>query len=497
MKQPLIPRSPRFGRERGVTMVLVAIAMVAIIAMAAISIDVITLYLAREEAQRSADTAALAAARVISLSGITGDPANTTSSWQAICGGTSSPATLTGTAVALENVVGGAAANTATVTYGGTTASDCSTLISSPAGTFSVNPTVTVKVQRTNLPNFFSRIWTRSGTNVSASATAEVFNSSASNVGTSSVVPVQPACVKPWFVPNYDPLNPLNPANPNCTTNCQPFVSLSNGSIQNPGISLNGGNPTTTGVIGENFWLAANCKIGGSGCILRTGTLPIQANLNNDGVVPGPPPPANRNLLYYPGQAPAVTPAAVPGCSSAGNLYEQTIAGCDQSTVYQCGVPLGNTLDLSENPSTQNGDTAQGVQCLIHQGSTSGGVGGGLGEGQDSLNDSLFPFQIQAGSSNPLVLNAGLPSGSTITASNSIVSLPIYDQTTSNAVVPGGTSQVTVVGFLQVFINNVDEWDNINVTVLNLTGCGNGSPPVASNPVAGTSPVPIRLITPP
>jgi len=47
-------------------MVLVAIAMVAIIAMAALSIDVVTLYLAREEAQRSADAAALGAARVLS-----------------------------------------------------------------------------------------------------------------------------------------------------------------------------------------------------------------------------------------------------------------------------------------------------------------------------------------------------------------------------------------------------------------------------------------------
>ena len=46
--------------ERGVTMILVALAMVAIIAMAALSIDVITLYLARQEAQRSADSAALA-----------------------------------------------------------------------------------------------------------------------------------------------------------------------------------------------------------------------------------------------------------------------------------------------------------------------------------------------------------------------------------------------------------------------------------------------------
>jgi hypothetical protein len=39
--------------ERGLTMVLVSIAMVAIIAMAALSTDVVTLYLAREEASRS------------------------------------------------------------------------------------------------------------------------------------------------------------------------------------------------------------------------------------------------------------------------------------------------------------------------------------------------------------------------------------------------------------------------------------------------------------
>ena len=82
MKAPVIPKSrnalPVSQRERGVTMVLVAVAMVAIIAMAALSIDVISLYLVKEEAQRAADAAALAAARVISISGITGDPSNST-----------------------------------------------------------------------------------------------------------------------------------------------------------------------------------------------------------------------------------------------------------------------------------------------------------------------------------------------------------------------------------------------------------------------------------
>ena len=71
-------------------MILVALAMISIIAIAALSIDVVTLYLAREEAQSSADAAALAAARVLSLSGVTSDRNNTqgslpSSPWELAC----------------------------------------------------------------------------------------------------------------------------------------------------------------------------------------------------------------------------------------------------------------------------------------------------------------------------------------------------------------------------------------------------------------------------
>jgi uncharacterized membrane protein len=131
-------------------MILVAIAMVAIVAMAALSIDVVTLYLAREEAQRSADAAALAAARVISMSGITGAATTDTdpSYWQAICGssgGNVGVATQAAQAVGTQNSVGKVAA-TVTVTYsaggGGaiTSNSDCSSL----PDAFGVNPMVTV-----------------------------------------------------------------------------------------------------------------------------------------------------------------------------------------------------------------------------------------------------------------------------------------------------------------------------------------------------------------
>ena len=54
MQSPLItkPESQGPPQEHGVTMVFVALAMVAIIAMAALSIDVITLYLARGSAAK-------------------------------------------------------------------------------------------------------------------------------------------------------------------------------------------------------------------------------------------------------------------------------------------------------------------------------------------------------------------------------------------------------------------------------------------------------------
>jgi Flp pilus assembly protein TadG len=52
-----ISRSRR--RERGVTLLITAVALVVMLAMAALAIDVVTLYLASGEAQKNADAAAL------------------------------------------------------------------------------------------------------------------------------------------------------------------------------------------------------------------------------------------------------------------------------------------------------------------------------------------------------------------------------------------------------------------------------------------------------
>jgi hypothetical protein len=177
-------------------------------------------------------------------------------------------------------------------------------------------------------------------------------------------------------------------------------------------------------------------------------------------------------------------------------MYQQAIAGCDQSTVYQCGVQNVNAVDLSENPGMYTNDTMNGVDCLIDEGDAADAQP----DGQDTLNPyaapSSYPFQILAGSSNPL-LGAGLATGTPITSSNSVASLPIYDDKNNPIPNDGGVHPVTIVGFLQVFINSADPYGNVSVTVLNVTGCSNGQGQPVGTAVTGSSPVPVRLITAP
>src|SRR4030081_1094468 len=196
MKQPAIRKSlrpPKRDREAGVTIVLVAAALTACLAMAALSIDVVTLYLADANAQQAADSAALAGARILSLSGMTGDPHNKSGGWAAAC----TSAQQVATAVGNQITVGGTIPASITVTFPNDTSGNCS---GAGLNKFGVNPKVQVKIQSTSLPTFFARIWGKTGSTVSATATAEVFNSSNSdavgnNGASGTVTPVQPRCV--------------------------------------------------------------------------------------------------------------------------------------------------------------------------------------------------------------------------------------------------------------------------------------------------------------
>lgn len=460
-------------------MALVALSIVGMLAMAALSIDIGTLYEASAEAQRAADTGALAAARVISMSGITGDTNGATDgSWANVCGGTSSPASLAAVNVAQQNLIAGTQPSTVNVYYGTSNGVGTETDCSKEGASFAVNPVVQVSVQQAKLPTFFARVFalipngTFSNSGVTAIAAAEAFNPSGSGGGTSSVIPVQPRCVKPLIVPNSDPGNSSNT-----------FVSRSDGSITNKGVNQLG-----SGVIGETFNLSADCAPGAANC--------EAPNISNNPPTSSPTP-APGSLQYIPALV-AGTPIAVPSCSTA-NPYQEAIGGCDQTTVYTCGTPSTNSgatqADLTENPvnpSTVGGDTTTAVECLINH---------GTGNGEDTLDtqngiNPVFPFQIKAGDENPLVKAGVAKTNDVITSSNSIVTLPIADFSSGKLV--GTQPAVTIVGFLQVFINRDPRRGgnpgNPSVTVLNVAGCSNSA---AGTPLNGTSPVPIRLITPP
>jgi Flp pilus assembly protein TadG len=456
-------RDPRHS-ERGVTLALVALSIVGLIAMASLSIDIGSFYQAKAEAQRTADAAALTAAREISISGMTGDPTNSAASWQPACGGPTSAATVAAIAIAQvsQNFVGGFTPNTITVNYGpGGATPDCSTLTGT---TFVANPTVTVTIKSQPLAIFFGRIFGLMGssyanTTVSGTATAEVYNPSQSVALTGAMIPVQPRCVKPWIVPNSDPDHPT-----------KAFVNP-DGSIVSQGIFL-----TNAGVIGERLDLISNCTGTGATCTPKS--------LAPTGYVLG----AYNYLPYFAGLISATSPAT-PSCATLNN-YQEAIAGCDETTVYQCGVPKAtatpqNEVDFSVDPYGPAADTATAAECLTHASAA------GLGNGQDSLNPAAYPFQITAGSSNAQNI-VGL-----ISSSDSIVSLPIYDN--GVPLLPAPPQQpVTIMGFLQVFINqvNTDASGSLDVTVMNVAGCGNAVLDGTAT-IQGTSPVPIRLITPP
>src|SRR5438067_9001853 len=163
------------------------------LAVAALAIDVVTLYVALGEVQRDADAVALVAAKAFVDSGVTSDPANT--SLQTLA---ENMATAGINAILPQTKVAGAAP----------------VLVGTPSFDFTTypgNPQVAVTLQRTGLPIFFARIWRRAAATVTASAKAEAYNPANSQTTTGNYIPIEPKCVKPLLVPNKDPNNPGAP----------------------------------------------------------------------------------------------------------------------------------------------------------------------------------------------------------------------------------------------------------------------------------------------
>src|SRR5216684_3095918 len=184
----------RRPEERGQTIVLVAIALVSLLGMAALAIDVTTMYVARGEMQRAADAAALAGAKAFVDSGVTTDPTNVTRQGLA-----QTMATSVINSILTQNNVSGAAPVLVAAT---------------PDFTRPGNPQISVTLQRTNLPTFFARIWGTKLVTVTASAVAEAYNASSSQNSTAYYVPITPKCVKPLLIANKDPASTLQFVDP-------------------------------------------------------------------------------------------------------------------------------------------------------------------------------------------------------------------------------------------------------------------------------------------
>jgi Flp pilus assembly protein TadG len=442
---------PARNGERGVTMIIVVIAMMSMLAMVALAVDVITLYAARSEAQRAADAAALAAAKMLVDAGVTGDPTLINPTVQSTA---QTLATQAAQSVAGQSAIAGRPIAVADVTV---------TFPNSGAASFGINPTVNVVVQNTNLPTFFARIWSRASLTVRATATAEGFNpSNSSSLNGGIGVPVIARGVKPFLLPNCDPVNASNPGSP-CGAGNPTFFNAATGAITNPGLA-------PTGIIGETFNVSSACQGAGPGC------------------TPGAPTAGQ----YYPAALPTA-PDACPSTCGGGTNFETDIE-CSNPSPISCSntvptAPIVDSLSLDGTvfPEGGGGPAQSGVECLIHQ------TGG---SGMDTLTTPItYPLQIQVGNDNP-ARSPSLSSNDYITTSESMVTVPVYDGT---VIPPTTTPGVNIIGFLQLFI--VRAWPggggpkagSFDVTIVNVSGCGSVA---TATPVytGNASAVPVRLI---
>ena len=419
--------------ERGQTILLVAISLVAILGLSALAIDVVTLYVSRAEAQRAADSGALAGAQMLVTAGVTADPCNA-----ALANAAMTLAFNQAKAVAQQNNIAGAPAQTINPTF-----PNISSVGTCP-NAFGINPQVSVFVQRTGLPTFFSRIWGPAIGSVSATATAEAYNpsDSAGLNSTGSVIPIAPRCPKPMLLPNCDPGHGIS----GCNGTGGPFVDPTTGNIINQGQS-------PTGVIGEVITLVPACNGTATPCV---------------------PPVMPKAASYYPLGLTSTALYLCPGCSGLTGGFQQNLECCNASAL-SCGQQ--SNVDYSVNPA--GGAALTGGQCLIHQ---------NPGTGQDSIIQE-FPAIFTAGPNNPFV-GTSVQANDIIMTSDSVISIPLYDGIT----VPQTSTPVTIIGYLQVFVMGVDN-TGIHATILNVSGCGN-SPTGPAIQGASTS-VPVRLIQAP
>ncbi len=425
-----------------------------VLGMAALAIDLTALYVFHGEAQRAADAAALAAAKMFASSGFTAGQINESAACVSSASGPGSgAANAAAQSTASANLVAGQPPQIASIT--------CT--YSSSGG--DQNPQVTVKVQQGGLPSYFARIWGQTMNSVTATATAEAYNPS----GPPGISPVQ-VSIKPFLVPNCMPST-------TATTICPGTYFIdpnNNNALNNPAAYL-----------GQEIYLA---------------------QVKTNGTVPFPPLPPQPYAAYYiirPPQEATICPsrAAPPGtCAQVGGGGTYDNIACseeptrlpppttDEGEQLSCGDQL--RIRPSTGTPTRLTETSNATQCLTHA------SGPGLGMGQDVFNPGNvvtgLPVEIDAGASNPNSTLAGALTKN-VSRSDSVITVPLFDSRTNAC--PGGVCQpVTITGFLQLGVQSVDGNGTIQAVVMNASGCGSNAGSGTTISASGVSPVPVRLI---
>ena len=426
-------------KQRGVTLLVTAVSMIPLLGMAALAIDVVTLYAASGEAQKSADAGALAGAKAFVTSGFTsgelGDP-SAAANQSFVCNGSTGFSDLQAQAAAQQNLIAGAPPSTISTSCNFTSPED---------------PSISVTVTRTGLPTFFARIWGVGGSTASATAKAEAYNPSGS-----TTVPIQLQSVKPWLIPNCVP----NFAPPCNTPIKQLFVSSLNYTLPNPN-PFNG--------VPYVFQQVKNPTAGGYYALdLTQGTI----------------------------NCPSTAAAPSGSCNHVtSDAYQENI-GCSNTATLSCGDTV--TVDPNTGVAAMKTDTTEATQCLIHT-TGNGNAPGSCNADNDPdcfVSVGSSPVTINGGSSNP---NSSLQGATNISRSDSVVTVPVFDFLTgADDPCPGGacTHSVKVVGFLQLGIQSISRGGKngqIEAYILNASGCdpsSAGNPAVSGN---GLSPVAVRL----
>ena len=397
--------------EEGQTIALVAVCLTSLVLIGALAIDLTNLYSARGEIQRAADATALAGAKAFVDSGVMTDPSLQSRAL--------AMAQAYVKAAAPQNLVAGAAPQVLSTNI--------------PPWTPG-NPIITVTLQRTNLPLFFSHVWGNNFATVSATATAEAYNPPSAQTG-GEFLPSAPKCVKPLLVTNLAPSGGA-------------FVKTTTGQVTGPqfvGLDFND--------------VKSACQPGKAGCHVPGAReyLPMQ-DLNP------------HNYL--------------PACTLTTD-FAKSVAGCDGVAfdAPHCGT---GQAAVWANVNNADSSVTSGLQCLLH--SSAGAA------------DKLDPNAFRSG--NGLLISPGtfsqtrygVASTDNILTSDSIITVPIFDQTQTKF--PPGNPQVTVVGFLTLFVKTIsgNNPGQFSATILNVTGCGpnpSSAPPVSGG---GVSAIPVRLI---